>query len=79
VGRQCAGRKAVAPHCGARWWGAARNVFRCGRKKSVLNGVGLGLDEQAVMAITQWKFKPGMKDGLPVPVAARIEVNFRLM
>jgi hypothetical protein len=79
VGRQCAGRKAAAPHCNARWWGGGTARFRFGGKKSVLNGVGLGLDEQAVMAITQWKFKPGMKDGLPVPVAARIEVNFRLM
>jgi TonB family protein len=45
----------------------------------VVNGLGLGLDEQAVLAIRQWKFNPGMKDGLPVPVMAQIEVNFKLM
>jgi len=41
--------------------------------------VGYGLDEQAVNAITQWKFKPGMRDGMAVPVQASIEVNFRLL
>ena len=44
----------------------------------VLKSQGMGLDEQAVIAITQWKFKPGMKDGVPVPVLAQIEINFRL-
>lgn len=45
----------------------------------VSRGIGLGLDEQAVLAIRQWKFKPGMKEGVAVPVKASIEVNFRLM
>jgi len=45
----------------------------------VVNGIGLGLDEQAVLAIQRWKFKPGEKDGAPVPVMANIEVNFKLM
>ena len=51
-----------------------------GRAKDiqVLNGLGLGLDEKAVMAIQQWKFKPGERDGAPVPVQAQIEVNFKL-
>src|SRR5450759_1112814 len=44
----------------------------------VLKSQGMGLDEQAVIATTQWKFKPGMKDGVPVPVLAQIEINFRL-
>jgi TonB family protein len=42
-------------------------------------GVGYGLDEQALKAITQWTFKPGMRDGMAVPVQASIEVNFRLL
>ena len=45
----------------------------------VLKSQGMGLDEQAVIAITQWKFQPGMKDGAPIPVQAQIEINFKLM
>ncbi|HLH17807.1 MAG TPA: energy transducer TonB [Bryobacteraceae bacterium] len=45
----------------------------------VQRGLGLGLDENAVKAVSQWKFKPGMKDGAPVTVAATVEVNFRLL
>ncbi len=44
----------------------------------VLRGLGLGLNEKAVAAITQWKFNPGTKDGQPVTVMANIEINFRL-
>ncbi len=43
-----------------------------------IEGLGLGLDEQAIDAIAQWRFKPGRKNGQPVTVAATIEVNFRL-
>jgi TonB family protein len=43
------------------------------------NGLGLGLDEQAVRAVEQWRFKPGMRSGAPVRVGARVEVHFRLL
>jgi protein TonB len=39
----------------------------------------MGLDEKAIDAVSQWKFKPGTKDGAPVTVIANIEVNFRLL
>ena len=52
--------------------GVARNI-------QVARGLGLGLDDNAVSAITNWRFQPGTKDGAPVPVMATIEVNFRLM
>jgi TonB family protein len=45
----------------------------------VVRSLGLGLDEKAMEAVRQWKFKPGYRDGKPVTVAAQIEVNFRLL
>jgi TonB family protein len=44
----------------------------------VARSLGLGLDENAIEAVQKWRFKPGVKDGQPVPVAANIEVNFPL-
>jgi TonB family protein len=45
----------------------------------VVRALGMGLDEKALDAIRQFKFKPAMKDGkTPVPVPLVIEINFRL-
>ncbi len=44
----------------------------------MLRGIGLGLDENAVKALRQWKFRPGMKNGVPVDVYLNVEVNFSL-
>lgn len=45
----------------------------------VVRALGMGLDEKAIEAIRQYKFKPAMKDGkTPVPVTLNIEVDFRL-
>jgi TonB family protein len=46
---------------------------------AVLRPLGMGLDEKAVEAVSQWTFKPGMKDGMPVPVYAQIEVSLHLL
>lgn len=35
-----------------------------------------GLDDEAVKAVLQWKFRPGVKDGKPVPVRVTIEMAF---
>jgi TonB family protein len=43
----------------------------------VLRGVGMGLDEKAVAAVKQYKFKPAMEDGKPVPMMLNVEINFR--
>ncbi len=48
------------------------------RDISVLKSLGLGLDEKAIEAVEQWKFRPGYHEGKPVAVEATIEVNFRL-
>lgn len=45
---------------------------------SVQQGVGAGLDEQALAAVYQWHFEPAYRDGQPVAVNATIEVKFRL-
>ena len=37
-----------------------------------------GLDQQAVNTLKQWLFRPGMKDGVPVPVLVRVEMSFTL-
>jgi TonB family protein len=40
--------------------------------------LGLGLDEKAVDTVRTWKFKPGTRNGVPVPVRVYVEVSFRL-
>jgi TonB family protein len=45
---------------------------------NVIRTLGLGLDEKAVEAVKQWKFIPGMKDLVRVPMQARVVVTFRL-
>jgi protein TonB len=49
------------------------------RDMRVVRPLGLGLDQKAIEAVEKWRFRPGMKDGKPVPVQATIEVNFRLL
>jgi TonB family protein len=44
----------------------------------VVRSLDFGLDENAIQALKQWKFRPGMRNGQPVDVALNIEVNFNL-
>ena len=37
-----------------------------------------GLDEEAIKSVKLWKFRPGMRQGVPVPVEVIIEVGFTL-
>ena len=37
-----------------------------------------GLDREAVKAMKQWQFRPGMKDGKPVAVKIAVEMTFTL-
>ncbi|HYK36091.1 energy transducer TonB [Alloacidobacterium sp.] len=44
----------------------------------VIRPLGMGLDEKAVEAVRQYKFRPATYQGRPVPVEVNIEVNFRI-
>jgi TonB family protein len=44
----------------------------------VARSLGMGLDERAIEAVRQYKFKPAMYQGKPVPVQVQIEVNFQI-
>ena len=52
--------------------GQARNI-------KVLESLGLGLDDRAIEAVRQWKFRPGTINGKPAVTAAVIHVTFRLL
>jgi protein TonB len=44
----------------------------------VVRGVGMGLDEKAVDAVRQYKFKPAMQNGKALAVDLYIDVNFQI-
>ncbi|HWB32082.1 MAG TPA: energy transducer TonB [Acidobacteriaceae bacterium] len=48
------------------------------RNVHIVRGVGMGLDENAVAAVKQYRFKPAMENGKPVPVELNVEVNFQI-
>jgi len=52
--------------------GSVRNV-------RVRQSLGLGLDEKAIEAVSQWRFRPAIVDGKPVATEATVEVNFQLL
>jgi protein TonB len=37
-----------------------------------------GLDQQAIIAVKQWRFRPGTLKGQPVPVIVNVELTFTL-
>jgi TonB family protein len=43
----------------------------------VVQSVGYGLDEEAVNAVRQYRFKPATRNGEPVTVDVYIDVNFQ--
>jgi len=45
----------------------------------IVRGQPLGLTENAIDALKQWKFSPGAKNGQDVDVVVNIEINFNLL
>jgi len=45
---------------------------------TVTRSLDSGLDREAVKTARLWRFKPGMKDGKPVPVLITLELTFTL-
>jgi TonB family protein len=46
--------------------------------KGVVSGLGHGLDESAIQAAKQIRFKPAKRDGQPVDFPARVRILFRM-
>jgi TonB family protein len=68
----------------AKWQGTVQMNVVIGtdgvaRDFKITQALGMGLDQKAIDAVTQWKFEPGKKNGEPVAVIATIQVNFRLL
>ena len=68
----------------AKWQGFVKleiEVWTDGRPHNlrVVRSLGLGLDEKAIEAVSQWRFIPGKRNGVPVKTFATVEVNFRLL
>jgi len=45
----------------------------------VIRGLGLGLDEKAMAAVSHWKFRPALAGDRPVVAPAQIRVSFHLL
>jgi TonB family protein len=48
------------------------------QRVEVIRHLGMGLDQKAIAAVKQYKFKPATLQGKPVPVEVNVEVNFRI-
>ena len=44
----------------------------------ILRGAGMGLDEEAIKAVEQYRFKPATQNGKPVAVYVNVQVNFQI-
>ena len=45
---------------------------------AIVTPVGMGLDDDAVQTLKNWRFTPGRRDGKPVPVQAQARIQFLL-
>jgi len=44
----------------------------------VTKGLGYGLNESAIKCLSEWRYRPGTANGIPVTVPATIEIFFSL-
>lgn len=44
----------------------------------VIEGLGYGLNESAAKCLSEWRYRPGTANGVPVTVPATIEIFFTL-
>jgi hypothetical protein len=42
------------------------------------SGIDEGLSENAVKALSEWRFTPANKNGQPVPALISVDINFHL-
>lgn len=49
------------------------------REARVERRLDKGLDQKAIEAVRQWRFRPRIKDGKPVRAQVTVEMNFRLL
>lgn len=54
------------------------NTSGHGTNLRLMHPIGLGLDDRAVAAVSQYVFKPAMENGSPVPVQVNVEISFRI-
>jgi TonB family protein len=55
-------------------------IDKAGRVWSVRvhRALGMGLDERAMVAVSNWRFQPATRDGQPMAAELTVEVSFRL-
>lgn len=44
----------------------------------IVRSLGQGLDLEAILAVSHWKFQPALRDGKPLAVVINVEVTFKL-
>ncbi|MBV8207432.1 MAG: TonB family protein [Acidobacteria bacterium] len=92
VGRDVHAPRLISPHSEPAYSDEARRaklegtvVLQCiiaadgsVRDIHVQQGLGKGLDENAIDTVRSWKFEPALKEGAPVAVQVSIQVTFHL-
>jgi TonB family protein len=63
--------------------GVVTIAFRVDERGSVadariVNGLGGGLDQNALVALRQWRFRPGRRNGTPAAMDAEVDIEFSL-